>query len=63
MTRELENVIRIHPKIKGFQILNDNGTHLVSGYQGRWIPDTLQRRESVIKLAQQLEERVEQQSG
>ena len=50
VTRELENVIRIHPKIKGFQILNDNGTHILSGYKGRWIPDTPKRRESVISL-------------
>jgi hypothetical protein len=50
VTSELENVIRIHPKIKGFQILNDNGTHILSGYKGRWIPDTLKRRESVISL-------------
>lgn len=50
VTSELENVIRIHPKIKGFQILNDNGTHILSGYEGRWIPDTPKRRESVINL-------------
>ena len=50
VTKEIENVIRIHPKIKGFQILNDNGTHILSAYQGRWIPDTPGRRESVIKL-------------
>lgn len=50
VTSELENVIRIHPKIKGFQILNDNGTHILSGYEGRWIPDTPKRRESVISL-------------
>lgn len=50
VTRELENVIRIHPKIKGFQILNDNGTHILSAYEGRWIPDTPKRRESVINL-------------
>jgi len=50
VTRELENVIRIHPKIKGFQILNDNGAHILSGYEGRWIPDTPKRRESVINL-------------
>ena len=50
VTSELENVIRIHPKIKGFQILNDNGTHILSGYKGRWIPDTPKRRESVISL-------------
>jgi len=50
VTKELENVIRIHPKIKGFQILNDNGAHILSGYKGRWIPDTPKRRESVISL-------------
>lgn len=50
VTKEIENVIRIHPRIKGFQILNDNGTHLISGYSGRWIPDTRARRDSVIKL-------------
>ena len=48
--RELENVINIHPKIKGFQILNDNGAHIVSAYEGKWIPDTPQRRKSVINL-------------
>lgn len=50
VTREVENVIRIHPRIKGFQILNDNGAHLISGYSGRWIPDTKARRDSVIRL-------------
>ncbi len=50
VTREVVNIINIHPKIKGFQILNDNGTHLLSGYQGKWIPDTPRRRQSVINL-------------
>lgn len=50
VTREVENIINIHPRIKGFQILNDNGTHLVGGYAGRWIPDTAARRSSVISL-------------
>ncbi|MDA8637736.1 hypothetical protein N9L49_03885 [Rhodospirillales bacterium] len=50
VTKEVENIINIHPKIKGFQILNDNGTHILSAYEGKWIPDTPQRRSSVIKL-------------
>lgn len=50
VTAEIENIINIHPKIKGFQILNDNGTHLLSAYQGKWIPDTPARRKSVISL-------------
>ncbi|MBL4613481.1 MAG: hypothetical protein JKY27_01205 [Magnetovibrio sp.] len=50
VTQEFVNVMNIHPKIKGFQIINDNGTHLISAYQGRWIPDTPKRRQSVIDL-------------
>jgi hypothetical protein len=47
---ELENVIRIHPEVKGLQILNDNGDYLLSGYEGRWIPDTSGRRANAIDL-------------
>ena len=45
---ELENVISIHPKVKGFQIMNDNGVYLVKSYAGKWIPDTPGRRKSVL---------------
>ena len=47
---ELINIINIHPKIKGFQILNDNGAHILSAYEGKWIPDTPGRRKNVIDL-------------
>ena len=50
VTAEIVNVIKIHPEIKGFQIMNDNGVHLVSRYAGKWIPDTPARRKSIIKL-------------
>ena len=45
---ELENVISIHPKVKGFQIMNDNGAYLIKSYAGKWIPDTPGRRKSVL---------------
>ena len=44
------NVLSIHPKVKGFQILNDQGKVLVSAYDGRWIPDTPQRRKSIMNV-------------
>jgi hypothetical protein len=50
VTREILNVLSIHPQVKGFQILNDEGRALISGYSGRWIPDTPQRRKSVMKV-------------
>jgi hypothetical protein len=50
VSREILNVLSIHPKVTGFQILNDMGKSLVSGYSGRWIPDTPQRRKSVMQV-------------
>ncbi len=47
---ELENVLDIHPKVKGFQIMNDNGVYLLKSYARRWIPDTPSRRKSVLTL-------------
>jgi len=47
---ELENVLDIHPKVKGFQVLSDNGAYLLSGYAKKWIPDTPGVRKSVLKL-------------
>ncbi len=47
---EILNTLSIHPQVKGFQILNDQGKSLISGYKGRWIPDTPQRRKAVMKV-------------
>lgn len=52
VTAEIINVLNIHPKVEGFQILNDMGKSIISGYEGRWIPDTERRRKSVIALFQ-----------
>lgn len=46
--RTIENILDIHPKVRGFQILNDNGFYLVGGYRGKWIPDTPKRRSSIL---------------
>jgi len=48
VTREMKNILSIHPKVKGFQVINDNGFHLISAYKGRWIPDTANRRKNVF---------------
>jgi len=50
VTQEIINVLTIHPKVKGFQILDDQGRAFLSGYSGRWIPDVPFRRKSVMKL-------------
>ena len=50
VSSEIINVLNIHPKVKGFQILNDMGRSMVSGYDGKWMPDTPGRRKNVINL-------------
>ncbi len=50
VAKEVINVLSIHPQVKGFQVLNDQGKSLISGYSGRWIPDTPQRRKAVMKV-------------
>lgn len=52
VSREMQNVLSIHPKVKGFQIINDNGIHLISAYNGKWIPDTAGRRKNIFKAFQ-----------
>ncbi|MGR3984450.1 MAG: hypothetical protein OD817_04235 [Gammaproteobacteria bacterium] len=50
--RKLENVLDIHPQVKGFQIMNDNGRYLWSAYARKWISDTPARRKSALRLMQ-----------
>ena len=50
VSSEIINVLNIHPEVKGFQILNDMGKSMVSGYDGKWMPDTPGRRTNVINL-------------
>lgn len=49
VSREMQNVLTIHPQVKGFQIINDNGIHLISAYAGKWIADTPGRRRAIFK--------------
>ena len=50
VSQEILNALSIHPQVTGFQILNDLGKTLISGYSGRWIPDTPQLRKSVMRV-------------
>jgi hypothetical protein len=48
MLKEFESVLKIHPKVKGIQIMNDMGNYMFSRYQGKWIPDTPGRRKIIM---------------
>jgi len=45
----VKSLLEAHPKVDGFQVMNDNGSHLISTYARRWIPDTHGRRASALR--------------
>lgn len=46
--RKVGEVLRVYPRVKGMQVMNDMGDYMFSQYAGRWIPDTPARRRAVI---------------
>ncbi len=49
MLEKVEETLNVYPKVKGFQVMNDEGTYMFTGYRGKWIPDTPQQRRTVIE--------------
>ena len=43
----MDRILDIHPTVKGFQVMNDNGTFLINSTKRKWIPDTSRRRNFV----------------
>jgi len=46
--KKLAETLKVYPKVKGIQIMNDMGTYMFSQYRGKWIPDTPARRRAII---------------
>ena len=47
--KEMINILKIYPAVKGIQVLNDMGQYMFSAYRGRWIPDSPEMRRSILK--------------
>jgi hypothetical protein len=45
--KKLSEVLKVYPKVKGIQVMNDMGEYMFQTYQGKWIPDTPARRRSI----------------
>lgn len=50
--QQIESILKIHPKIKGIQVMSDNGGYLLDGYASSWIPDTDLVRKRILKKLQ-----------
>jgi hypothetical protein len=48
MLSKVEETLNVYPHVKGFQVMNDEGTYMFSGYRGKWIPDTPAQRRTVV---------------
>jgi hypothetical protein len=49
MIQKVEETLNSYPKVKGFQVMSDEGTYMFSGYRGKWIPDSPSQRKTVIE--------------
>ncbi len=47
--KKIEEVLSVHPHVKGIQVINDMGHYMFGEYVGRWIPDTPGRRKAVVR--------------
>lgn len=48
LLKEVVNTLRIHPQVKGIQVMNDQGQYMFPSFRGDWIPDSPARRRAII---------------
>jgi hypothetical protein len=48
LIQKVEETLNLYPKVKGFQVMDDEGGYMFSFYRGMWIPDTPAQRKIVI---------------
>lgn len=49
MMNVVDDIIKIHPKVKGIQVLDDMGKPMLRGFEGQWIPDTPNFRAKLLR--------------
>ncbi len=47
--KKMQEILKVHPSVKGIQVMNDMGDYMFSQYAGRWIPDSPGRRRAILK--------------
>ena len=46
--RRMEEVLNIYPKLKGIQVMDDEGGYMFTEYRAKWIPDSPARRRAIL---------------
>ena len=47
--QKVTETLEIYPRLKGIQIMNNDGKYMFTSYVGTWIPDTDARRRAIIE--------------
>jgi hypothetical protein len=47
----IDEILGMYPHVKGLQVMNDLGTYMFTGTQGRWLDDTPEQRAEIRKQA------------
>ncbi len=45
---QIIETLKVYPRVKGIQVMNDMGSYMFTSYAAQWIPDTPARRREVI---------------
>jgi hypothetical protein len=48
VVKKIREILKVYPRVRGIQVMNDMGTYMFPTYRGQWIPDTPGRRKAVI---------------
>ncbi len=46
---QIVQTLSVYPRVKGMQVMNDEGSYMFPEYAGRWIEDTPARRRAVVE--------------
>ncbi|MDZ7684911.1 MAG: VWA domain-containing protein [Gammaproteobacteria bacterium] len=50
--QKVQETLAVYPRLKGIQVMNDQGDYMFSQYAGTWIRDTAARREAILDRMQ-----------
>ena len=48
LLQKVGEVLDIYPRLKGFQVMNDQGMYMYPSFRGKWLPDSPSQRHNVI---------------
>jgi hypothetical protein len=49
MMSVMQETLNIYPRLKGIQVMSDQGEYMFSTFRGQWIEDTPERRQAIMQ--------------